>query len=52
MKLLREGVEQPVEETIDNVSTVSEPISPVGNLYVSSSFENVDMSLEDLEKKK
>ena len=48
---IREGVEQPVEETIDNVSTVSEPISPVGNLYVSSSFENVDMSLEDLEKK-
>lgn len=48
---IREGVEQPVEETIDNVSTVSEPINPVGNLYVSSSFENVDMSLEDLEKK-
>lgn len=48
---IQESVEQPVEETTGNVSTVSEPISPVGNLYVSSSFENVNMSLEDLEKK-
>lgn len=46
-----ESFEQPVETPIDNVSPVSEPNSPVGNLYVSSSFENVDMSLEDLEKK-
>ena len=48
---VEETVEQSVPETADNVSTVSEPMSPVGNLYVSSSFENVDMSLEDLEKK-
>ena len=48
---ISEPVEQPVQETTDNVSPVSEPMSPVGNLYVSSSFENVDMSLEDLEKK-
>ena len=52
---IEENVSEPVEqsalETTENVSTVSEPMSPVGNLYVSSSFENVDMSLEDLEKK-